>query len=198
MCLLFETIKVENKQFYNLDFHSARMNRSRFELFQNREKIILSEALKTPANLSHGLFKCRVIYSDKIESITFEPYQKRNIKSLKIIESDVNYQHKFVNRNSIESLLSYKEKYDDILIVKNGFVTDTSFSNICFWDGINWLTPSKPILWGIKRNFLIKTGLIHEKELRINDLKNFEKACLINAMLDLEPSNFINVSAIEL
>ena len=74
----------------------------------------------------------------------------------------------------------------DILIVKKEFITDTSFSNIIFFDGDNWITPSTPLLEGTKRKELLEKNIISEQEIKFSDLKNFKKAILINAMLDFD------------
>jgi 4-amino-4-deoxychorismate lyase len=86
---------------------------------------------------------------------------------------------------------------DEILIIKNGFVTDTSFSNIVFFDGIKWITPSTYLLNGTQRQQLLQQGAIIEEEIRPSDLKHFRFAKLINAMLDLETSPSIDILIIE-
>ena len=48
---------------------------------------------------------------------------------------------------------------DEILIIKDGHITDTSISNIVFRlpDGW-WLTPFTPLLKGIMRTYLLESG----------------------------------------
>lgn len=104
---------------------------------------------------------------------------------------DINYQYKYYNRSKINELFQQHENCDDILIVKNEFVTDISYANIVFWDGDKWITPSTPLLHGTKRQKLINQKIITEKEIKLSDLHLFEKARIINAMIDLEESSDI-------
>ena len=79
--------------------------------------------------------RCRVIYSDSVNSIEFSPYFPADIKTLKMIDADsVVYNHKYLDRSSLTALID-KKVADDILIIKNGYVTDVSFANIVFTDG---------------------------------------------------------------
>ncbi len=189
---LFEVIKVQNRQLQNIEYHNDRLNRSRSDVFGIKEPIYLEKIIKIPANLDNQIYKCRVIYSDKIEKIEFEPYQPRKINSLKIVTHDtIDYSVKYYDRKIINELYKQRGDCDDILIIKNGFVTDTSYANIVFWDGKNWITPTTPLLPGTKRKKLIEEKRITEKEIKVSDLQSFEKARIINAMIDLEESNDI-------
>ena len=58
-----------------------------------------------------------------------------------IEDNKISYSYKYTTRGSLNELLTKRERYDEILIVKKGFITDTSYSNIIFFDGIKWLTP---------------------------------------------------------
>ncbi|MFH1540638.1 MAG: aminotransferase class IV [Elusimicrobiota bacterium] len=186
MCLLLETIKVEDGKLCNIFFHNLRLNNSRKELFCCHDFIKLENIVKVPLILKADLYKCRLVYSDTIKKIEFLPYHKRKIKSLKIVICDtVEYNYKYENRECLDKLLKLKKKCDDILIVKNKKITDTSFSNVIFFDGKKWITPSTPLLKGTKREKLILEKKIILDEIKIKDLKSFKKAALINSMLDL-------------
>lgn len=74
---------------------------------------------------------------------------------------------------------------EELIIVKNGIITDTSYANLVFYNGKEWHTPSRPLLQGTKRQKLIDEGKIKEREIRVHDLKKFTKCSLINAMLDI-------------
>jgi len=196
MCLLFETIKVKDGNFYNLHYHSERMNNSRRILFNSKDYIYLQTLLVVPENCGSGVFKCRVEYSQDINKIEFLPYEIRKIETLQlIIDNEIDYKFKFTDRSRFEELKK-QTKVSDILIIKNGYITDTSFSNIVFFDGKNWITPSTSLLEGTKRKELLQKGIILEKEIHQDDLKKFTKAKLINAMLDMEDSEEINISRI--
>jgi len=189
MCQLFETIKVQYRVFKNIEYHNERFNTSRIELFGIHESIYLENEILIPENITNDIFKCRITYSDKIEKIEFEPYSTKILKSLKIVEcNNIDYNYKYFDRSKINELYEHRGDCNDILIIKNGFVTDTSYANIVFWDGSNWITPSTPLLTGTKRQKLIDLKVITEKEIMVSDLQSFVKARIINAMINLEDS----------
>ncbi len=199
---LLETIRFENGRFENLPYHQQRMNRSRKILFEREDEIDLEKYLNdesfriaNPKELiKSGLsgfairtFKCRLIYSTTIEKTEFLPYQLPEIRSLKLVADDeIEYPHKFLDRKPIEKLLEKKGGCDDILIVRNGLFTDTSFANILFFNGKEWITPAFPLLKGTRRAQLIDEEKIKTADIRIEDLKYFQKARLINAMIRFE------------
>ncbi len=197
MCLLFETIKVKDGSFCNLHYHSDRMNDARRTLLHSKSDIYLNSILSVPESCKAGVFKCRVEFGINIKETTFTPYQIRKIEALQmVVDNEIDYQFKYTDRARFEDL-KRKAKADEILIVKNGYITDTSFTNIIFFDWENkWVTPAAPLLKGTKRKELLEKGMIHEKEIRPYDLKNFTKARLINAMLDMEDGKEIQISNI--
>jgi 4-amino-4-deoxychorismate lyase len=196
MSLLFETIKVKDGNFCNLHYHSERMNNARRNLFDSPSCTDLELILTVPENYKTGIIKCRVEYNYYINKIEFIPYNIRKISTLQLVYDDViSYQFKYSDRSCFERLKK-KTNTDDIVIVKNGFITDSSFSNIIFFDGNKWITPSTTLLKGIKRKELLEKRIISEKEIRPCDLKYFKKAMLINAMLDFNESPEIDIKNI--
>jgi len=192
MSLLFETIKVINKRPLNVSFHNERMNRSRFELFGSKNELNLAELLEIPSDITNDVYKCKVIYSDTIKDIDFRKYTPRKIDLLKLVFNDeIGYSYKYLDRRPLEDLTTEncQSESEDILIVKNGRVTDTSYSNIAVFNGIEWHTPIYPLLKGTKRAKLLFDKRIFEKDIFVEDLQHYEKIILINAMLEFEISN---------
>ena len=127
MCRLLETIRVEAESFFNLPYHNRRLNRSRKELFGDVPTIDLESVLRMPSDLGAGRFKCRVIYDTSIRSVEFEPYKPKPVKCLRIVDgSEIDYNHKYLDRNKLIELRSLREECDDVLIVTNGKITDTT------------------------------------------------------------------------
>lgn len=187
MSLFLESIKVKHKQFFNLDLHQQRMNDTRKAFFGVQDDLDLHQIVQLPDFLTDALYKCRVLYAEKIEKIEFQPYQVRKIASLKLIECHtIDYHLKYADRQLLNDLFAQKGDCDDILIVRNGLITDTSYTNVAFWNGKNWLTPAKPLLNGIQRQKLLQENKIITADLGVEDLKYFQKAKLFNAMLDWE------------
>lgn len=156
----------------------------------------LAQFLTIPADLNESIYKCRVIYNTHIQTVEFTPYQIKPIQSLQLVEAnEIDYSHKYLDRSIFSHLLE-KSTADDILIVKNGFLTDTSYANIVFWDGIRWFTPDTPLLAGTKRQYLLDTNLIESRKLRPKDLQHFTHARLINALLNLAAGSIIPIEKI--
>jgi 4-amino-4-deoxychorismate lyase len=186
MCQLFETIKIADGKPRNLALHDERMNRSRRELFGSNDLLRLSGHIRVPDSAKKGITRCRVIYSNAIHSIEFSPYDPADIKTLKIIDAgSVVYNHKYLDRNKITALID-KSAADDILMIKNGYVTDASFANIVFSDGERWITPDTPLLPGTMREFLLRNDVIKMDRITIKDLTLFTYFRLINAMLGFD------------
>lgn len=196
MSLLFETIRVVGRQPLHLEYHTARLNRSRRELFDCTDVIDLRKVLTVPDSLGEGIHRCRVVYEKKIEQIEFIAYERRPIRSLTLVESDtIEYAHKFLDRTAIDTLRRGITT-DDILIVKDGHITDTSIANIVFHDGKRWVTPSTPLLAGTARARLLREGVITEEEITARSLARFTGAAAINAMVDLDEADVIGMDQI--
>ncbi len=197
MFRLLETVKVKNSLLQNVGYHNERLNRSKRELYGSTGDINLERAVRIPENLTADVYKCRIVYSTDIYSVSFERYTPRKINSLKLVEcNDIDYRYKYAERTKLDELLKSKGDCDEILIVKNGLITDTSFSNIIFFDGYKWITPSYPLLKGTKRQQLLDDDKIIEASVTPADLSKFQYAKLINAMVDIEDGGIIKIGNI--
>ena len=197
MYQLIETIRIENGVPSLLNYHQERMDRARKNLFGLMDGCSLEDHLSVSALPQSGLWKCRVTYGAEIEKTEIEPYQKKSIKSLQIVEADdFNYAYKFAKRDGINQLFNFRKLADDILIIKNQLLTDTSYCNIALWNGQNWLTPLHPLLKGVRRESLIRTDRIQTGDILINDLRNFYFIKLFNALISFEEAEEIPISSV--
>ena len=192
-----EVVKVMNGVFVDPQPHIERMLRTTLHFFSTPLNAELTDDI-IPIHLRFGLVKCRIVYNSKIVSISFEPYKIRNIRSLALVEhNSIDYSYKYLNRDSINKLLLLREDCDDILIVKNSMITDTSYTNIVFKDSKGILyTPTNCLLAGTKRKKLLETGVIHKKEILVDDIHLYEGVYLINTMIDIEDNLFVGVDSI--
>ena len=197
MCQLVESIKLKDGAIQNLEYHQMRMNRSMDELFPKGKKINLATVISIPDNFASGIFKVRVLYGNSVQKIEIEPYTFRTIQSLKVVHHEsIDYHLKYTDRQILQELFAQRENYDDIIIAKNGLVTDSFAANLLFFDGETWVTPNSPLLKGTKRQFLIDQEIIFEKKIREEDIATFLKVGLINAMIDFEEMPVIAVEQI--
>lgn len=179
---LLETIKIVNGNVLFLAFHNQRLNQTRQALFHTQDDIDLHHFIQAPSK--KGIYKCRVIYSQRIETLEYYSYQEKTFNSFKIIADDnITYSFKYLNREHLNRLVRLKEPADDILIVKQGFITDTSIANVAFWYQDKWLTPATPLLKGTTRERLLTEKQIQATEIRLTDVKDFSKMAIMNALI---------------
>lgn len=201
MSLLFETIKIKDGSPQNIEYHNRRMNKSIKELFGEGKEIRLEEQIAVPPECTDGIYKCNVLYDKFIKEIRLAPYTIKNIKRLKLIECNtINYSYKYSDRTKFNELIKNANCGDDeeILIIKEELVTDTSYTNVAFYDGKKWITPSKPLLAGTKRAKLIDDGLIVAGDIQPDDFKKFSRIKLFNAMLDFDECPTLPIDSIVL
>ena len=144
-----------------------------------------------------GVWKLRVVYSVQIQRHQLTRYVVQPVRSLKLVHDDsIEYSHKYEDRSAIDALMAQRGSCDNILIVKNGCVTDTAYANIALYDGSEWFTPEMPLLAGTQRAALIAGGKLTERRIRTDDLKRYQSAVLINAMLRWGDTEPIDIAAI--
>ncbi|NND32195.1 MAG: hypothetical protein HKN76_06345 [Saprospiraceae bacterium] len=184
MFQFIESLCCQNGTLINLGYHQDRIDTT-FEAFYPKcRKPLLSHCI-LPLN-TPGRCKVRFLYNRDQFAYTINPYQPQNIRTLKVVFSDsIEYAYKFRDRSALTKLYSQRNRCDDILIIKNGLVTDTYFANVVFFDGNKWITPSQPLLRGTRRQQLIDTGKIVEEAISHDQINTFEKISLVNAMLNL-------------
>lgn len=174
-----ETIKAVDGIVHNLSYHQQRLERTLLS-----KRYDLREKLNPPQN---GLYRCRVVYSEDNFEVEYIPYKKRVVNSLKLVYSDdIEYAKKYEIRDTIDELYALKANCDDIVIVKSGLITDTSIANIAFYDGEKWLTPKRALLEGTTRERYLQSGFLTQVDIFVDELQNFKKMALMNAMIDFD------------
>ncbi len=187
MCQFIETMCVEQGRIINLDYHLERIKNTR-KHFWNTGKTVPTDQLSTLAATQDSRAKLRFTYDkENIYDLSCTPYKTRKIERLKLLESnDIEYNYKSVDRSEINLLKAQAKPTEEIVIVKQNRLTDTSYTNIALFDGSQWVTPSTPLLKGTRRAQLLDAGRLIECEVLATDLKSFQSISLINAMMDLE------------
>jgi len=188
--LFIETIKILDGKVYNIEWHNRRFNQTRLDIFGLDNYINLIDYINPP---SSGLFRCRIVYDTDIISIEYIPYSPKINNSFKIVQSNIDYKYKYNNRDELNSLKESAKGYDEIIIEKNGLLTDTTIANIAFFDGNNWITPKTPLLRGTIREKLINIGFLIPKDINSDDLKHFFNFALMNAMIGFQIQKNITI-----
>lgn len=196
MCLFVESIKLEDGKFKRLEFHQARINCALKAIYPQKEIFSLADCLAAESFPHKGVFKCRVVYDTVVRKIEFVPYFMREIKSLLVIQTEIeSLAYKLENRAVYNNAFNKRMNYDDVLLVKDGLITDTSYCNVAVFDGDKWYTPRLPLLYGVNRAQLISTGTIIEKDIKVDELLNYQSICLFNALIEFG-TIVIDISAI--
>lgn len=194
---LLETIQVIDGEFQHIHYHNNRFNNTRFELLENDNILHLENVIKIPSECSSGIFRCRVIYQNEIQEVSFTPYVYKEIKRLKLVDiGDWNYPYKFADRSFLNKLLVENPDVDEVIMTKNGLITDCTIANLAFWDGSNWLTPSTPLLKGTKRQQLLDKQEITEIKISTEDIEKYQGVCLINTFRVLSSTGLQSVDSI--
>ncbi|NLK66936.1 MAG: aminotransferase [Campylobacteraceae bacterium] len=183
--LLFETIKIKNKKALNLEFHEARANLA----CKDGLKFSLAKKLEPNlSNLSDGIYRAKLIYSQlgEFESLEIYPYTMRKFESFKLIEVNFNYEKKYLDRSLIDKAFQKRNECDEIIMIKDGLVTDTSIANIAIFDGNSWLTPKTPLLQGTTKARLLKDGFLKPCDINVDMLLNAKKFAILNAMIEFK------------
>jgi 4-amino-4-deoxychorismate lyase len=186
MCLFLETIKIEDGKMPHLSWHQQRMNKTFAHFFKEKNALDLSDIIQIPVAFQEGLVKCRVVYNDQTFQIEFSNYKIREIRRLQPVAIDtLDYAFKYAKRASFQILQQQFPEADDILMVKNGFVTDSSYANMALFDGQKWITSNTFLLNGTCRQRLLAANRIAEAEIRLEDLNRYKSITFFNAMMDL-------------
>ena len=198
MSLLFESIQIFDGQPQRLDYHNDRLNRSRNQLICSHADIYLEDFINIPDKFSQGKVKCRIDYGQDVNKIEFVHYQEKRFLGFKMIDISFNYDFKYGNRSDFDELKKGVQKSIEFILVKDGFISDTTFSNIIFKNkNGQWFTPHRPLLEGIQREFLLDEGIIKEAEIKPIDLKKYTHFMLINAMLDFDLQRVYDIGLVK-
>jgi 4-amino-4-deoxychorismate lyase len=216
MAPLFETIRIEDGVPQHLAWHQARMEDACFRYFGKKGAPVVSEVsevselrkvpgvpllhevLQVPDEFREGTVKCRFLYGSEEYTAEYSLYTPRKIRSLKLVNGDhLDYSLKYTDRRPLEQLLEQRGDCDEILIVRGGRITDTSYTNIVLFDGERWVTPETPLLSGTCRARLLSEGRIVGAHIATADLRKYQAFRLINAMLPFDAQEALPVEMIK-
>lgn len=182
MSQFIESIKVEDKKIFLLDLHQKRVNET-FAYFGKENSLDLAKIYEKLEHNDDGLYKLRIVYDlDKVYKTQLIPYAFPQINSFQLVENNtLDYSFKFEDRTAFAKMKN-TAKSEEIIIVKNNHITDSSYANLLFLKGKQWFTPSTFLLNGVQRQHLLKTKKIKETEITLQNIKEFSHFQIINAL----------------
>jgi 4-amino-4-deoxychorismate lyase len=198
MSQFFESICVKDGVAENLSFHQARVYKTLQAFDASQNNISLKAIVEQLTLTTFGLFKLRISYDlNGNHQVKLTPYQYKQINQFALVDiKGLRYDYKYENRDWINDAL-IQSGTDEIMMHDNGFIKDCSYTNIVFYDGVNWYTPESPLLEGTQRAKLIQEGLILPKALHVKDIPSFVKFKCINAMMQWDTAVEYSVKLIK-
>ncbi|WP_277110305.1 aminotransferase class IV [Chryseobacterium taklimakanense] len=186
MYQFIESIKIEDQEIFLLEYHQKRVNET-FRQFGKETSIDLEKIVKNLQHDEDGLYKLRIVYDLERKFTTqLIPYAIAEIDDFQLVENNnIDYSFKYENRKEF-AVMKEEARSEEIIIVKNNRVTDTSFSNLLFLKGKEWYTPNTYLLNGVQRQYLLKNKKIKEAEITLQNLEEFSHFQIINALNDFD------------
>ncbi len=182
--LLFESICVKDGAVQLLPYHQARVNRA----LVAGAHFSLEECIAGMDIPSLGRHKLRITYSQQGEVLekNCDAYTPRRISRLVFRECpELRYEHKWEDRSALRDAASGLSLDEELIITQQGYLCEASYANILLGEEGAWFTPSRCLLAGVKRQFLLDSGEVQLRDIHISDLRYYKNLCLINAMLDV-------------
>ena len=102
-----------------------------------------------------------------------------------VIDNELDYHFKSADRTQFQKLKT-DSGADEIIIIKENQITDTSYSNLLFLKDKTWFTPKTYLLNGVMRQSLLASKKIKEMEITIDNIKEYSHFQLINALNDFD------------
>ena len=131
---------------------------------------------------SDELLRCKVVYDESgILDVQYFAYELKKPRTFRVVYDDeIEYQKKYMYRDFLDSLVCGS---DEIIVVQDGLITDTSRANIAMYDNNEWLVTKKPLLFGTTMNRLLDEGFLRVANISVEMLKNAKKIAVMNAMV---------------
>jgi 4-amino-4-deoxychorismate lyase len=182
-----ETIRILDGVPQHLNWHQQRVDATMKHFYPvHRHSWTLASCIIVPGEFKSGAVRCRVVYDAHLFTIHYFHYEPRFVQSLKLIEAPpvFDYWYKYEDRYKIEDLFQQRGDCDDILMTREGWITDTSIANIALEKGGRWYTPSIPLLAGTTWKRLVASGILIVCPIHFTMLGGYDSFRVFNSMND--------------
>ena len=154
MCRFIETIRLEHGRILHAGYHNRRLNATRRAWWGEMPDLHVEDYIVPE-------------YTERTRCFAYQPRQVRRLRRLAC--DTIEYRYKQADRSLLDQLYALRGEADDVLIVREGLITDTSIANVALWDGRRWDTPARPLLAGTHRQRLLDQGIIQERDIRVHN-----------------------------
>ena len=186
---LFETIAIVNGEIQQLAWHQKRYETSLAKFYgKNVAKVhdlarIIQISTALEQTQYSPIIRCRVDYNQQTYQVQYFAYQRKTYRTFQpVICDEIEYGLKYADRTDLNQLLQQKGDCDEIMIIKQGKVTDCSIGNLVFRQGEQWFTSDTPLLAGTQRAKLLAENTIQQCTILLEDVADFDEIRLINAL----------------
>lgn len=186
MCRFVETIRLQNHELYNIALHQLRYENTARRFFGIGYAIEDIAKVASQFVERDGVNKIRIVYDGSgIVNVACEAYEMKCVRTLRLVEcNDIDYTYKYADRSELDKAMNMRGNCDNVVIVRNGLLTDTSYTNIALYDGKHWLTPAHPLLKGTALMRLLNEGKLVSADIKAEDVGKFSRLAMFNAMID--------------
>lgn len=201
---LLETMLLDDGRYFLLKEHLARLKASAsFFGFRVREQELSTALKRTMETHSAGRWKIRLLLNRDgeidIEAIALKEEKDEQVK-IALASSPVNSGdrflfHKTTNRSVYDKALGERSDCGDVILWnERGEVTESTIANLVVTiAGEKWTPPrSSGLLAGTFRNQLLQQGLIRERVIHKEDLRQAESIHLINSVRRWMPTVLVD------
>ena len=186
MSRFIESIKVEDQKIFLVELHQKRMNET-FSHFGKACEINIKSLFLNLELDEDGLYKFRIEYdlenNFKTQILPHAISEHDDFEL--VIDNEIEYHFKSADRTQFRKLKE-KSGAEEIIIIKENQITDTSYSNLLFLKDKTWFTPKTYLLNGVMRQSLLASKKIKETEITIENIKEYSHFQLINALNDFD------------
>lgn len=190
---LFETIAVIDGKFQNLAFHQERVEKAFSDYFHQSCTFFLNQ-IDVPKLYSSGFYRCRIDYNEKTFEVHFYDYTPREIHQFQCVYTEnLDYTFKYTDRKRLEILKNLKT--DEVIIINNGFVSDCTIGNLLFLKKEKWYSSNHYLLKGTQLSRLLLEGKIELVDIRAEQLFDYEKVMMINALNPFNEERAISITS---
>ncbi|MBI3653419.1 MAG: aminodeoxychorismate synthase component I [Acidobacteria bacterium] len=200
---LFETMRLEDGEFFLLERHRQRLQKSAayFDFqFDGEEFYSLLKALRY--DYAKGRWRVRVFVHregalrfEVQEIASFDDRTRRVKFAARPVDSkNIFLYHKTTNRKIYEQALDESSDCDEVILWNEaGEVTEATIANVVIQVGERWWTPPRHcgLLNGTLRDELIATGELREKVIRKDELLRCDALFLINSVRRGMPATLV-------
>ena len=189
MFLFFETIALTDGQPQHREWHMARMADTLQTQCPGANVTNLlravEEYLSQRVDGVDGAGRLRLEYDATGWKPIASPFTPGRYATLKPVESPaVSYSHKRTDRSALDAAHAQRGEADDVLILHQGFLTDTCIANLMLLRQGEWFTPEHALLPGTKRARYMAEKHLVPIAIPIRHLERYEQVVAINALRD--------------